>query len=148
VAWLRDKRLLLVLDNFEHLLDAAALVAELLASAPGLATSREALNIYGEQRFPMPPLALPPRDLHPSDAGGAPVIAAEQPAAIALFVQRLQAVRPSLCSPRQTGRLSRNSAPGSMGCRWRSSSPPRAASASRHSACSSNSSVGPAASNY
>lgn len=94
-AWLRGKRLLLVLDNFEHLLDAAPLVSDLLAAAPGLtvlATSREALNIAGEQRFLVPPLALPPRDAGPSTADEASAV--EQYAAVTLFVQRLQAVRP------------------------------------------------------
>ena len=57
-----DKQLLLVLDNFEHLLKSAALVAELLAAAPHLkviVTSRERLNLYGEQEYVVPPLALP-----------------------------------------------------------------------------------------
>src|SRR4051794_23191634 len=61
---LRDKRLLLVLDNFEHLVDAAPTVAELLAACPRLsvlATSRTVLRLYGEHAFPVPPLALPDR---------------------------------------------------------------------------------------
>ena len=61
---LREKRLLLVLDNCEHLLPAAApLVAGLLAAGPGvrvLATSREALRVAGEHEHPVPPLGLPP----------------------------------------------------------------------------------------
>ncbi|MGH3090631.1 MAG: LuxR C-terminal-related transcriptional regulator [Rubrobacteraceae bacterium] len=60
---LRSKKLLLVLDNCEHLVDAVARLAEtLLLSCPGLrvvATSREALGIAGEVRLPVPPLALP-----------------------------------------------------------------------------------------
>ena len=51
--WLRPRELLLVLDNFEHVLDAAPVVSELLAAAPGLrvlATSREPLNLSGERR--------------------------------------------------------------------------------------------------
>lgn len=90
--WLRERHLLLVLDNFEHLLASASLVAELLAAAPGLAvlaTSREALGLYGEQHFPVPPLALPP-----ATAGGATGQGIGEYAAVALFVQRLQAVRP------------------------------------------------------
>jgi tetratricopeptide (TPR) repeat protein len=58
---LREKHLLLVLDNFEHILDAAPLVAELLGAAPHLkvlVTSRACLQIYGEREFPVP-LALP-----------------------------------------------------------------------------------------
>jgi predicted ATPase len=58
----RDKQLLLVLDNFEQVSDAAPLVAELLETAPrlkALVTSRACLQIYGESEFPIPPLALP-----------------------------------------------------------------------------------------
>ena len=57
--WLRSRELLLVLDNFEHLLDAAPRVTELLAAAPGLqvlATSRSSLNVSGEHRYTVPPL--------------------------------------------------------------------------------------------
>jgi predicted ATPase len=83
--------MLLVLDNFEHVVAAAALVSDLLSSAPELkvlATSRAALQIYGEHEFPVPPLAFPdPRHL--------PALAAvrEFPA-IALFQERAQAVKP------------------------------------------------------
>jgi predicted ATPase len=54
--------MLLLLDNFEHLVQAAPTVAELLAVAPSLkilVTSRAALHVYGEHEFPVPPLALP-----------------------------------------------------------------------------------------
>ena len=53
-AALRDKQLLLVLDNFEHLIEAAPLVADLLAAAHDLTvllTSREVLALYGEQEY-------------------------------------------------------------------------------------------------
>lgn len=59
--FLRDKRLLLVLDNFEHLIPAAPLVTDLLTAAPqvkALVTSRETLHLYGEHEFPVPPLEL------------------------------------------------------------------------------------------
>lgn len=60
---LADKRLLLVLDNCEHLLDACAVLAStLLRACPNLrlmATSRQALGVNGEVRFPVPPMALP-----------------------------------------------------------------------------------------
>jgi predicted ATPase len=59
---LRQQRLLLVLDNCEHLLAAAPLVAELLVRCPGLkvlATSRTLLRLGGEQSFQVPPLAVP-----------------------------------------------------------------------------------------
>jgi predicted ATPase/class 3 adenylate cyclase len=61
IAALSERELLLVLDNFEHLLDSAGLVADVLASAPRvdvLSTSREPLRIRGEQRMDVPPLAL------------------------------------------------------------------------------------------
>jgi len=59
---LRHKQILIVLDNFEHLLSAAPWVAQVPAACSGvkvLATSREALHLYGEQEFPVPPLPLP-----------------------------------------------------------------------------------------
>jgi predicted ATPase len=77
-AWLRPKRLLLLLDNFEHLLDAAVDVTRLLEAAPQLtvlATSRAPLQIRGEQEYPLAPLA--------------------QADAVALFMRRAQAIRPS-----------------------------------------------------
>jgi predicted ATPase/DNA-binding CsgD family transcriptional regulator len=61
--YLHDKTLLLILDNFEHLLDGAALLTILLASAPGvtiLATSREALHLQEEWLYPLTGLATPP----------------------------------------------------------------------------------------
>ena len=61
-AALHNKHLLLVLDNFEHLLEAAPLVTELLGACRGLTvliTSREVLALYGEQEFTVPPLKLP-----------------------------------------------------------------------------------------
>jgi len=59
-SWLADRRLLLVLDNFEHLAAAAPQVTRLLAAAPGvrvLVTSRVPLHVYGEHEYPVPPLA-------------------------------------------------------------------------------------------
>jgi predicted ATPase/serine/threonine protein kinase len=83
--------MLLVLDNFEHLLPAAPTVGELLAMGSNLkilVTSRAALHIYGEHEFPVPPLALPdPRGRQPIE------VLAEYPA-VALFVQRAVAARP------------------------------------------------------
>ena len=76
--YLKSKRLLLVLDNFEHLLPASLLVGELLAAAPGikvLSTSREPLRLYGEREFVVPPL-------DPSSE------------AVLLFAERAKAVRP------------------------------------------------------
>jgi predicted ATPase/class 3 adenylate cyclase/DNA-binding XRE family transcriptional regulator len=89
-AYLRDKRLLLLLDNFEQVVDAAPVVAELLAACPQLkvlVTSRTPLQLRDEQQFPVPPLALP--DLH-----RLPKLAAlSQYAAVALFIQRARAVQ-------------------------------------------------------
>ncbi|WP_326823559.1 BTAD domain-containing putative transcriptional regulator [Streptosporangium sp. NBC_01756] len=64
VEHLRDRRALLVLDNCEHMVNAAAtLVATLLRAAPGLrvlATSRQRLGVQGEHVLPVPPLSVPP----------------------------------------------------------------------------------------
>jgi predicted ATPase/DNA-binding XRE family transcriptional regulator len=91
IDYLRDRRLLLVLDNFEHMLGAAAVVAEVLIACPGLkvlATSRAPLHIRGERLFPVPSLALPApsHELTASAVAGC--------AAIELFVERAQAVSP------------------------------------------------------
>jgi predicted ATPase/DNA-binding CsgD family transcriptional regulator len=64
-SYLRDRKLLLVLDNFEHLLAAAPVVAELLAPARALrivVSSRSPLRVSGEQECPVPPLAVPQPD--------------------------------------------------------------------------------------
>jgi predicted ATPase/DNA-binding CsgD family transcriptional regulator len=65
-SYLRDKELLLIVDNCEHLLEAAAqLVTDMTRTAPGLrvlATSREPLGVAGEHVVPVPPLDLPPPD--------------------------------------------------------------------------------------
>ncbi len=87
-GYLQDKRLLLVLDNCEHLLAACApLVGKLLAVAPGLrvvATSREPLRVNGEQVFGVPPLATPdPASLPPGDL--------TEFEAVRLFVDRARA---------------------------------------------------------
>ena len=90
-AQLRDKQLLIVLDNLEHLPGAGMAVAELLAAAPGLrvlATSRSVLNIQGEHIVPVLPLPAPdPQRLPPLPA------LAEIPA-VQLLVTRVQAINP------------------------------------------------------
>ncbi|HEV2132574.1 MAG TPA: tetratricopeptide repeat protein, partial [Longimicrobiaceae bacterium] len=61
-AWLHGRRVLLVLDNFEHVLDAAEEIASLLHTCPSvhvLVTSRAPLSIRGEQEYVVPPLELP-----------------------------------------------------------------------------------------
>jgi predicted ATPase/DNA-binding winged helix-turn-helix (wHTH) protein len=66
VAYLRDKRMLLILDNCEHVIEAVAAVAtSIFLAAPQvhiLATSREALRVEGEQIYKLAPLAFPPDD--------------------------------------------------------------------------------------
>jgi predicted ATPase/DNA-binding CsgD family transcriptional regulator/DNA-binding XRE family transcriptional regulator len=87
---LAAQRRLLLLDNFEHVLEAAPLVGELLISCPGLkvlATSRAALRVRGEQEFAVAPLALP------DAAHTAPEDLLDVPA-IRLFVERARAIEP------------------------------------------------------
>jgi predicted ATPase/DNA-binding CsgD family transcriptional regulator len=91
LSYLRDKELLLVVDNCEHLLEAAArLVTEVIRAAPGvrvIATSREPLSVSGEQVIPVPPLELP--------AAGAtappPLAQLRQNEAVMLFLERAAA---------------------------------------------------------
>ncbi len=88
---LRHKQLLLLLDNFEQIMDAAPLVGDLLSSSPGLkalVTSREALRVYGEQEYPVPPLTLPALDR------AEPLRSLSQYEAVELFTRRARAVRP------------------------------------------------------
>jgi len=83
--------MLLLLDNFEHLVQAAPTVADLLATAPKLkiiVTSRAALHVYGEHEFAVPPLALP------DSRSKASVELLSQCPAVALFVQRAVATKP------------------------------------------------------
>lgn len=72
ITYLADKRILLILDTCEHVIDAAAdLAARIFASAPQahiLATSREALQVEGEHVYKLAPLAYPPDDLEPTAA--------------------------------------------------------------------------------
>ena len=91
IAHVQDKRLLLLLDNFEHVLPAGPALSSLLSACPRLkilATSRAALHLRGERELPVPPLALPEPG-HPSRADNLSTYAA-----IALFVQRAADVRP------------------------------------------------------
>jgi len=91
-AHLRDKQMLLLLDNFEQLVTAAPELVELLAACPqlkALVTSRAVLHVRGEYEFPLAPLALP----DPAHAPEESALLSEY-AAIALFVQRAQAIKP------------------------------------------------------
>ena len=92
LQYLRQRQALLVLDNFEHLVGAAPLVAELLQACPRVAllvTSRAALRLRAERRVTVEPLATPPDDLVSLDA-----VAASP--AVRLFVERAKAVAPDL----------------------------------------------------
>ncbi|HEU5031465.1 MAG TPA: BTAD domain-containing putative transcriptional regulator [Spirillospora sp.] len=90
VTALSGRRMLLVLDNCEHLLDAAARLADrVLAGCPGvriMATSREPLGITGETLWPVGPLEAPPPSAAPEDALARP--------AVRLFADRAAAVAP------------------------------------------------------
>ena len=103
-AALADRRLLLVLDNFEHLLDAAADVGELAARCPGvtvLVSSRSPLRVRGEHEYPVSPLALPDADAtRVADLAAAP--------SGALALDRARAVSPLLeLTPDAVGALAR-----------------------------------------
>jgi len=100
VALLAGRDLLLVLDNCEHVIDAAARLAEhVLAAAPDvtiLATSREPLAIAGESLFPLSPLGLPEPGADPRTAP-----------AVALFADRAAAVRPGFTVTEDVARVCR-----------------------------------------
>jgi predicted ATPase/class 3 adenylate cyclase len=105
VDWLAAKKVLLVLDNFEQVVEAGPLVADILRAAPGLkviATSRAALRVSGEQEYPVPGLPVPPDPgqlggYEQARLGGARAI---DPAtlstyeAVRLFIARAVSVRP------------------------------------------------------
>jgi predicted ATPase/class 3 adenylate cyclase len=86
---LRDRNMLLILDNFEQVTVAATGVVDLLEHCPKLevmVTSREALRVRPEHVYPVPPMSLP-------DAGATPEEIAEAEA-VRLFVERARAIRP------------------------------------------------------
>ena len=85
-----DQPMLLLLDNFEHLVSAAPVIAQLLTTGPKLkvvVTSQAPLHVYGEHEFPVPPLALPDLKSIPS------LEVLSRLPAVALFVERAQAVK-------------------------------------------------------
>ena len=100
-AALRDRRMLLVLDNFEQVVAAAPAVARLVAACPGLrvlVTSRVPLGVRGEQQVPVPPLAVPDtaHTLGVADLVTIP--------AVTLFVERAQAANPAfVLTPKNAG---------------------------------------------
>ena len=99
-ATLREHALLLVLDNFEHVADAAPMTADLLAACPHLAilaTSRAPLGVSGEHEFPVLPLAVPDPECPP------PVDELLDYPAVRLFVERARAVDPAFALTAETG---------------------------------------------
>ena len=91
-AYLREKGMLLVLDNFEHVLEAAPEVAGLVGSCPNLAvlaTSRAPLRVRGEREYPVPPLKLPDPTHLPR------VEEVTKAPAVELFVERAREVSPT-----------------------------------------------------
>jgi predicted ATPase/class 3 adenylate cyclase/DNA-binding CsgD family transcriptional regulator len=91
IRHLEERAALMVLDNFEQVVDAAPQIGDLLAACPRLkamATSRERLHLNWEVEFPVPPLAMPDpsRLKDPAEVAGSP--------AVALFVARARAVDP------------------------------------------------------
>jgi predicted ATPase len=90
-SYLRARRLLLVLDNFEQVVGAAPQLAELLGVAPGLVvlvTSRVVLRLSGEHEFPVPPLPVPPAGSSPDPDQ------LQRYASVALFTERAHAADP------------------------------------------------------
>ncbi|HET7093306.1 MAG TPA: tetratricopeptide repeat protein, partial [Thermomicrobiales bacterium] len=99
VAELADKRLLLLLDNAEHLPDAAPIVADLIARCPCLtilATSRAPLRLRAERELPVPPLALPGKRAVRDAA------ALSQYDAVRLFIERAVAAKPDFAVTNET----------------------------------------------
>ncbi len=90
-TFLRDKQLLVLLDNFEQVLPAASLLSDLLSFCPRLkllVTSRALLQIEGEYAFTIPPLEVPDSQPLPEHE------VLSHSASVALFVQRMQAIVP------------------------------------------------------
>lgn len=98
-SFLRSKHMLLVLDNFEQLVDSAALLSDLLEAAASLkliVTSREILHLRGEHEFVVPPLSLPDRTQLPAFEQ------LSQYEAVRLFIERAQAARANLAITNET----------------------------------------------
>ncbi len=98
VSFLEAKRLLLLLDNFEHLLSGAPLLARLLEAAPrvkALVTSQAPLRVRGEHEYALAALEVP--------AAGIPLEELERSPAVALFVERARASKPSFALTVENG---------------------------------------------
>ncbi|MBA3431923.1 MAG: adenylate/guanylate cyclase domain-containing protein, partial [Actinobacteria bacterium] len=99
IDYVQDKNLLLLLDNFEQVIEGATTVSELLHSCPNLTvlvTSRVVLSIQGEREYPLPPLGLPeqasPAEVARSEAGQ-------------LFVDRARKARPAFALSHQNAAI-------------------------------------------
>jgi class 3 adenylate cyclase len=113
---LSEKKLLLVLDNFERVVEAAQVVADLVVRVPSikvLVTSRTPLHAYGEREYPLAPLLLPDPTRLPS------LEHLTQYETVRLFISRAQAVKPDFKSRMTVLPRSLRSAPGSMAFPWR-----------------------------
>jgi predicted ATPase len=121
IAALRDRRMLLLLDNCEHVIDAVAgLAAAVLSGALGvniLATSREPLGVAGERVHRLGPLGSPPisSGLTAAEAAAFP--------AVQLFVERVTGIVEDFALTDANAAPVVEIARGSTACRWRSSSP-------------------------
>jgi len=103
---LRDRELLLLIDNFEHVIDAAIEVGQLIEACPALhviVTSREPLRLRAEHEYPIQPLPLP---IVPSTSqlGRDELESVAQNPSVALFVQRARAVRPTFALAAENAR--------------------------------------------
>ncbi|WP_431246949.1 DUF4062 domain-containing protein [Leifsonia xyli] len=160
VTALRDRRILLVLDNFEQVLDAALLLTDLLAAAPGvsmLVTSRSLLRVSAEQSYEVGPLAedssvslfverahavKPDFEITPENAGAVSRVCAAldgAPLAIELAAARIRVLSPPSCSTGSTA-ASRCSSAARATCR--NGSRPSAGRSSGARSCSLPSSAG------
>ncbi|MEV4619916.1 DUF4062 domain-containing protein [Asanoa sp. NPDC049573] len=93
-SWLRTKRLLLVIDNFEQVAEAGPVIGEILRTAPGvtaLVTSRAPLRLADERVYVVPGLSLPPESAGPNSD---PVVIAATSEAVRLFVDTARAASP------------------------------------------------------
>jgi predicted ATPase/class 3 adenylate cyclase len=100
VSFLKEEHLLLILDNFEQVVEAAPQIAKLISSSEGvkfLVTSRMSLRIRGEHEYPVPPLTLP--DVYQGNVPNLDDLS--QYEAVKLFVERAQAVKPDFAITNQ-----------------------------------------------
>jgi predicted ATPase len=98
-SYLKHKQMLLVIDNFEHVADAAQELGELGQASPGLkmlVTSRVPVQLYGEQRYPVPAMSVPDQRHVP------PLDRLSQYESVALFIQRASEVRPDFAVTNET----------------------------------------------